>query len=184
MPQDLTTPQEVDLYSPLDPSALPDDPVVLKQMLVQLVSMLRRETRRREEVERNLDLLLRKLTSSKSVASAPGQKVLFDTSPLFDHAAAPSTSEPATPPNTASQRKHTPHGRRKPPANMEQVDVVHDLPDELKQQLGAENLIPLPDVITFQYDYQAAKLRVLRHLQKKYLRREANAEASANETIP
>jgi hypothetical protein len=63
------------------------------------------------------------------------------------------------------------------------VDVVHDLPEEVKQQFGVANLIPLPDVITFQYDYQAAKLRVIRHLQKKYLRRQTSAEASADKTI-
>ena len=39
--------------------------------------MLRSETKRREQVERNLDQLLRKLTTPKSTAPAPGQKVLF-----------------------------------------------------------------------------------------------------------
>jgi transposase len=180
MSQDVKTPQEVDLYSPLDPDALPDDPVVLKQMLVQLVSMLRSETKRREQVERNLDQLIRKLTAPKSTAPAPGQKVLFDVEELFD-ASVPPAALPTSSPEKR-QRKHTPHGRRKPPANLEQVDVVHDLPEELKQQLGAENLIPLPDVITFQYDYQAAKLRVLRHLQRKYVRRDGLALGAETDT--
>lgn len=182
MNQDVTPPQEVDLYSPLDPDALPDDPVVLKQMLAQLVSMLRSETKRREQVERNLDQLLRKLTAPKSTSPAPGQKVLFDVGELFAPVVSPEDMKATAPPADTPQRKHTPHGRRKPPANLEQVDVVHDLPDELKQQLGTENLIPLPDVITFQYDYQAAKLRVIRHLQKKYVRREGAPEEATEET--
>ena len=168
MTQEALTAQEVDLYSPLDSAALPDDPAVLKQLLLQLVSMLRKETKRREEVERNMDLLLRKLTTPKSTLPAPGQKELFDTSELFEEPAAP----PATPPATSEsepRRKGRPHGRRKPPSHLEQTEVVHDLSMEVKQQIGEENLVPLPDVITYQYDYRAAKLLVLRHVQKKYV---------------
>lgn len=165
--------QEADLYSPLDPDALPDDPVLLKGILTQLILMLRNETKRREEVERNLDLLLRKLTSSKSVPPSAGQKTLFDLSALLGEAT--KSPIPEAKPEEKPKQRHA-HGRRQPPANMEQVDVIHDLPDDLKQQLGSENLIPLPDVETFQYDYQAAKLRVIRHLQKKYLRRDITSE--------
>src|SRR6266850_6126647 len=94
----LVTPQEVDLYSPLDPSALPNDPVLLKQLLVQLLSLLRKETKRREDVERNMDLLLRKLTSARSEPPSAGQLQLFEKlaaeiSPLVksDPAATPAT---------------------------------------------------------------------------------------------
>lgn len=168
MSQVAQKPQEVDLYSPIDPDALPDDPALLKGILVQLLSMLRSETKRREEVERNLDLLLRKLSSSKTVAPSAGQKTLFDVNALLGETVKPPI--PEAEPETKSKKRHA-HGRRRPPPNMEQVDVVHDLPEDLKQQLGPENLISLPDVETFQYDYQAAKLRVIRHVQKKYLLR-------------
>ncbi|MBM3564476.1 MAG: hypothetical protein FJX48_15415, partial [Alphaproteobacteria bacterium] len=67
MSRDAVLPQDVDLYSPLDPDALPDDPAVLKQILLQLVAMLRKETKRREEVERDMHLLLRKLTAPRSL---------------------------------------------------------------------------------------------------------------------
>jgi hypothetical protein len=52
------------------------------------------------------------------------------------------------------------------------------LPAELKRELGEENLLPLADVVSFQYDYQAAKLIVLRHVQKKYLRRDRDVAAT------
>jgi transposase len=68
---------------------------------------------------------------------------------------------------------------------------VHDLPADLKRELGEENLIPLADVVSFQYDYRAAKLVVLRHVQKKYLCRAAAATevaadspAAADATAP
>src|SRR5262245_322409 len=118
--------QEVDLYSPLDPEALPDDPVLLKGILTQLISMLRNETKRREEVERNLDLLLRKLTAPKSVLPSAGQKTLFDLSTLLGEATKPPI--PEAKPEGKPKQRHA-HGRRQPPANMEQVDVIHDLPD-------------------------------------------------------
>jgi hypothetical protein len=79
MTQEAPNTQEVDLYSPLDPSALPDDPVLLKQLLVQLLSLLRKETKRREDVERNMDLLLRKLTTTRSEPPSAGQLQLFET---------------------------------------------------------------------------------------------------------
>jgi transposase len=174
MSQDVPLPQEVDLYSPLDPAALPDDPAVLKQILVQLVTMLRKETKRREEVERNLDVLLRKLTAPKSLPACAGQKTLFDVHAQLDDSSPVNVPE-IRPPEKAAPRRHA-HGRRKPAAHLEQIDVVHDLSDDLKQQLGLENLVPLPDVETFQYEYQAAKLQLIRHVQKKYLRRAASSD--------
>ena len=170
--------KEVDLYSPLDPSALPDDPALLKQLLLQLISLLRKETKRREDVERNMDLLLRKLTSGKSLASSAGQLSLFDTTLEAGQAAAkPEPQAPVVLPSEPT-KKARPHGRRKPPAHLEQTEVVHDLPSEVKQQLGAENLQSLPDVVTFQYDYIAARLVVIRHVQKKYLHREPTVASS------
>jgi len=142
------TPQEVDLYSPLDPSALPDDPVLLKRMLVQLLSLLRKETKRREDVERNMDLLLRKLTSARFEPPSAGQLQLFQTiaaeisPPVKNDLATQGATEPEP------KRKCRPHGRRKPPAHREEVEVVHDLPADLKRELGEANLVALHDVVS------------------------------------
>jgi len=178
MTQEASATQDVDLYSPLDPSALPDDPVLLKQLLVQLLALLRRETKRREDVERNMDLLLRKLTAAKSEPASPDQLNLFVTAP--DPSSAAARVEPAIAAAAAVEpkKKCRPHGRRKPPAHLEEVEVVHDLPAELKRQLGEANLVSLPDVVSHQYDYRAAKLVVLRHVQKKYLRRASDVCAT------
>jgi transposase len=174
----LDTPQEVDLYSPLDPSELPNDPVLLKKMLVQLLSLLRKETKRREDVERNMDLLLRKLTSARSEPPLSGQLQLFET--IAADLSPPLKNESAAMPGTEPEpkKKCRPHGRRKPPGHLEEVEVVHDLPAILKRELGELNLVPLPDVVSYQYDYQAAKFIVLRHVQKKYLRRERDVHAT------
>jgi hypothetical protein len=188
MTQEALAPQDVDLYSPLDPSALPDEPVLLKKLLVQLVSLLRRETKRREDVERNMDLLLRKLTATRSESPSPDQLNLFVTAPESEGNSSAASAEPATEPAAEPEpkRKARPHGRRTPPAHLEEQEIVHDLPPELKRELG-EQLVPLPDVVSFQYDYQAAKLVVLRHVQKKYLRRDRDlpaAPATADASLP
>jgi transposase len=189
MTQEALTAQDVDLYSPLDPSALPDDPVLLKKLLVQLISLLRRETKRREDVERNMDLLLRKLTSTRGESASPDQLNLFVTAPESAGNSPAASAEPATEAAAEPEpkRKARPHGRRKPPAHLEEREIVHDLPPELKRELGEQNLVPLPDVVSFQYDYQAAKLVVLRHVQKKYLRRDGDlpaAPATADASLP
>jgi hypothetical protein len=113
MTQEATTPQDVDLYSPLDPSALPDDPVLLKRLLVQLLSLLRRETKRREDVERNMDLLLRKLTATRGGSASPDQLNLFVTAPESAGISPAARAEPATPPaaELEPKRKARPHGR-------------------------------------------------------------------------
>lgn len=183
MTQDATTTQEVDLYSALDPSDLPDDPVVLKQLLLQLLATLRKETKRRAEVERSMDVLLKQLRRIKSPPACAGQGLLFDVQALADEAAA---NEPPAPPPSVPEpprRKCRPHGRRRNPAELEQIDVVHDLSDDVKQLFAAGQLIPLPDVITFQMDYRPAKLVSLRHIQKKYVRAdEDSTPAVAAET--
>jgi transposase len=172
MTQEASSTQDVDLYSPLDPSALPDDPVVLKKLLVQLLSLLRKETKRREQVERNMDLLLRKLTSVKSEPSSPDQLNLFETTAEQSSQALSDGLAHVAAAESEPKRKARPHGRRKPPAQLDEQEIVHDLPADLKRELGEDNLVPLPDVVTFQYDYRPSKLVVLRHVQKKYLRRD------------
>ena len=177
------TPQDVDLYSPLDPSALPNDPVLLKQLLVQLLALLRKETKRREDVERNMDLLLRKLTSPKSEPPSADQLQLFET--VAAEMASPVKNDtPATPiTEPEPKKKCRPHGRRKPPAHMQELEVVHDLPADLKRELGEANLVPLPDVVSYQYEYQPGKLVVIRHVQKKYLRRESDVTADRSAPV-
>src|SRR5262245_17041345 len=181
MTQEASTTQDVDLYSPLDPSSLPDDPMVLKKLLVQLLSLLRKETNRREEVERNMDLLLRKLTSVKSDPASPDQLNLFETTAEQSSQSLSAELALTAAAESEPKRKARPHGRRKPPAHLDELEIVHDLPAELKQELGENNLVPLPDVVSFQYDYRAAKLVVLRHVQKKYLRREPEPAEVASE---
>ena len=182
MMQDAHESPELDLSSLLDLSQLPDDPLVLKQLLAQAAfSWVRKETKRREEVERAIDALLRNLQCSKTLPDCPGQGRLF-TEEASDGEVAQATraknwtrpwslrvsgGESEPPPRTAR-----PHGRRRPARDLETIDVVHDIADDIKALFAEGELQPLPDVITYQYDYRPGKVMLLRHIQRKYLRRD------------
>lgn len=199
MTQEAHASPELDLSSLLDLGTLPDDPSLLKQLLEQLILLVRKETKRREEVEQAIDALLKSLRRSKSLGDCPGQGHLFpqEEEPAEGTTSVDSSSDlnetltadpPADPPKSPKSPKSPkrPHGRRRPSAEMETVDVVHDIPDAIKALFAEGDLVPLPDVVTHQYDYRPGKVIQVRHIQRKYLRRDLpnspEAVASATES--
>jgi hypothetical protein len=68
--------------SPLpDPALLPDDPAVLKQLVVQLLEELQSANARLERQEHHMHLLLKRIYGSTSEKFDPQQGVLFDPQP-------------------------------------------------------------------------------------------------------
>ena len=61
-----------------DLALLPDDPAVLKQLVVQLLEELQKANARLERQEHHMDLLRRRLYGSTSEKFDPRQSVLFD----------------------------------------------------------------------------------------------------------
>ena len=61
-----------------DPALLPDDPAVLKQLVVQLLEELQKANARLERQEHHMHLLLKRLYGSTSEKFDPQQGVLFD----------------------------------------------------------------------------------------------------------
>ncbi len=94
----------------LDPALLPDDPAVLKQLVVQLFEELRSTQARLERQEHHMHLLLKRLYGSTSEKFDPRQSVLFAAEPGKDEAAAgppvppPATDVPLASPPTAKNR--------------------------------------------------------------------------------
>ena len=64
-----------------DPALLPDDPVVLKQLVMQLLEELHKANARLERQEHHMHLLLRRIYGSTSEKFDPRQGVLFDPLP-------------------------------------------------------------------------------------------------------
>ena len=61
-----------------DPALLPDDPAVLKQLVVQLLEELQKANARLERQEHHMHLLLKRIYGSTSEKFDPQQGVLFD----------------------------------------------------------------------------------------------------------
>jgi transposase len=152
---------------PLDTAALPDDPGVLKQMIVELLRALRCERRDRQELQQRLDALLRRLHGPRPGAVSPDQPSLF---PEADEA-------PHVPPPTAAaeerrrRRGHCrPHGRRRAAPRLRRQPQRYELtgPERLCPECGCDRR-EFGVETTEQYDYKPAEVFVVEHQRVKYV---------------
>ena len=158
-----------------DPALLPDDPAVLKALVVQLLEELQKANARLERQEHHMDLLLKRIYGSTSEKFSPQQGVLFDPQPS-ETETAPSTL--ASPAASGVSKKRDKHGRGRLPDKLRREEVVHDLSEaEMAAMGGAENLVELPPERSEQLDWQPSTLLVIVHVRKKYVRKEQLPES-------
>src|SRR5690606_33418667 len=126
-----------------DPSLLPDDPAVLKALVVQLLEELRQAHARLERQEHHMHLLLKRLYGSTSEKFDPRQGLLFDAQAGEEEATvSPPAPPPAAPPVPKNRDQH---GRGRIPETIQREEVIHDLSEaEMIAMGGAENLVELP----------------------------------------
>ena len=173
---------------------LPDDPALLKQLLVQEcaahdealtqrqaeIEQIKREAAEQIEAERlrhqaELAAVLRRFYGPRSERFDPRQLLLFglrvDTMPLDQ----PSLEEESGQ-KLASRRARHKHGRNHLPEHLLRVRIEHDLSDaekpcpccgELRQRIGEE--------VSEQLEYLPASLKVLQHVRFKYACRQCEA---------
>jgi transposase len=164
-----------DAMPQLDPALLPDDPTVLKALVMQLLEELQKANARLERQEQHMDLLLKRIYGSTSEKFAPQQGVLFDPRP-DEKETVPSTSAP--PAASAVSKKRDKHGRGRLPDKLSREEVVHDLSEAEKAVLGGEeNLIELPPERSEQLDWRPSTLLVIVHVRKKYARKQQLPES-------
>jgi transposase len=155
----------------IDSAALPNDPVVLKQMIAELLRELRRERRDREAVEQRLDALVRRLYGPRPGPENPNQPTLFSEDSA-DSAAVPAPPAPLPPEEDEEprrRRKCRPHGRRQPSRQLRHEERRYELTaaERLcpecgteRQEIGVEQ--------SSQYDYKPAEIFVIDHQRVKY----------------
>ena len=158
----------------VDPDQLPSDVGVLKSLVVQLVEALQDRERRITKLEHHMDLLVRKVYGRTSEKIDPQQLPLFekqvDSPPEMIEQPAADLANPVT--------RKAGRGRRPKPDTLERRDVVHDLNEAEKQVLaGGGQLVLIGEEVTEQYEWEPSCLYVLRHVQKKYVRRPGVAES-------
>src|SRR5580765_3898491 len=94
----------------LDPAQLPDDATLLKQMIAELLTALKRDRRELAEVRERLDALLRRGRPGEPID--PNQPLLFPELAQAEPAAP--APPPAAEPEASRRGKSKPHGRRRP----------------------------------------------------------------------
>jgi transposase len=154
-----------------DPALLPDDPAVLKQLVMQLLEELHKANERLERQEHHMHLLLKRIYGSTSEKFDPRQGVLFDARAGEEPAAAQEPApSPAVPPVPGKHRDR--HGRGRIPEKIQREEVIHDLSEaEMAAMGGAENLVELPPERSEQLDWRPSTLFVIVHIRKKYARK-------------
>ena len=152
---------------------LPDDLEAAHQLIRELLATLGTQIHLDEELQHQLEQLLRHRFGRKTERVDPAQLLLFAQEILAQAEPAPTpdpSPEPA--PRSAPVRSASPkngHGRKPLPASLPRRPVVHDVPPErlpcpecgtLRQQIGVE--------VREQLEYIPATLVVLEHRRPKY----------------
>ncbi|MGA7353709.1 MAG: IS66 family transposase [Acidobacteriaceae bacterium] len=157
---------------PVDAASLPDDPQFLKRLVTQLVETVRDRDGRIQRLEHNMDLLLRRLYGRSSEKLDPRQGVLFENLSVEESPPVAPLAEPAPSDRPVDSSPRRGHGRRRTEKNLRHVDIVHDLTEAEKEALGGEvRLVLIGEEITEQYEWEPSCLYVIRHIQRKYVRR-------------
>jgi transposase len=145
---------------------LPDDPAILKRMILELLATLQQERHDKDELRHRLDRLLRRLYGPKGERFDPQQPSLFDEA-TADSAADSASSPPAA--TEPSVRRCRPHGRRHLPANLPRRPVHHELAEAERACPGCgQTRVAIGVETSEQLDYQPASLFVVEHMVHKY----------------
>jgi transposase len=159
----------------LDPKHLPEDPKVLQQMVLDLMSQLEREFTERNKIEALLRELLDAKRNRKSEQLSADQLALFaaawqarqaeptkpDGSDDDDPNANPGTDESASKKRTG--------GRQPLPRHLKRERIVHDLAEEEKHcSTCQQDLRPIGEESSERYEYIPAQLTVIEDICKKY----------------
>jgi transposase len=158
--------------APEPEAALPDDPVILKQMVRELLAELRKARSENAALEHRLDLLLRRLYGPRTERIDPAQLLLIsDALEPAEASPIPPAPVPAEPflELTAARKPRHPHGRRKLPAHLERRTTFHRLTE-------AERVCPecgttrteIGEQRSEQLDYKPSALFIAEHVRLTY----------------
>lgn len=155
---------------------LPDDPVLLKGIVRELLATHHAQQRQIEQLTQRLDLLLKRVYGPRADQLDPRQLCLFEPSAL---ALPPADSSPESPVSpdvilTTTVKKNG-HGRRKLPENLKRETEVIDVPEPVKRATGGE-WVSIGEEISEKLDYTPSSLFVRRIVRPKYVVRFPNSQ--------
>ena len=150
------------------PETLPDDPVLLKQLLAQMVSARQLDQGKIIQLQEQNALLIQRLFGRKSE-----QSVDPDSPQLAMFNEAESLAEPATADSTDDAEEVVApikrRGKRKPlPAELPRIEILHELPEhELTCACGCRKHA-IGEETSEQSEIVPMQIRVLKHVRKVY----------------
>jgi transposase len=144
---------------------LPDDPVVLQQMIRELLQQLRDAQHETEQLRHQLERLIQRLYGPRTERLDPNQLLLIPDA--FEPA--PADPQPVAPEIGPKPKKHQGHGRTKATKELRREHVMHELSEAerccpecgtLRIQIGAER--------SEQFEYVPASLFIVEHVRCTY----------------
>ena len=162
---------------------LPDDPVLLKRMILELLATLSATRHDNDELRQRLDRLLRRLYGPKNERFDPNQPF------LFNEVVDPSTNAPAaglsaTPEPESSPRRARPHGRQRLPERLPREPVHYTLPEaERLCPCCGHQRIDIGVDKSEQLDYRPASIFVTEHIVHKYLCPQCSGKAKPDVVV-
>jgi transposase len=170
---------------------LPDDPALLKRLLLEQHARLDRiqqeaaeqleALRLRMEAEKQAEIaaILRRFYGPKSERFDPRQLLLFgvqvDTTPLDEPAVVEEAGEPLV---TRRVQNRQPHGRQRLPEHLPRIEIEHDLPEDQKPCPGCGEIRHrIGQQVSEQLEYLPASFKVLRHVRHTYACRSCEQQA-------
>ena len=159
-------------------ATLPDDPALLKQMLIEhktLIDQIKREAAERieamqEQHKAEMDAILRRFYGPRSERFDPRQLLLFGLAVVEDLPVDEKAVEAEAGQKLTTRRiNHHCHGRQQLPAHLPRIEILHDLTENQKpcpccggvrQHIGSE--------VSEQLEFVTASFQVLKHIRHKY----------------
>jgi transposase len=160
----------------IDPKHLPEDPKILQQMVLDLMTQLDREFSERNKIETLLRELLDAKRNRKSEQLSADQLALFAAAWQARQAEAEADSAPsdtddddAAPGMGGSNPKKRKGGRQPLPRHLKRERIVHDLEDAEKHCATCQqDFRPIGEESSERYEYIPAQLTVIEDVCKKY----------------
>jgi transposase len=171
---------------PIVPHQLPDDVDALKSLLAKEAArneQLEADKQAVEQTNRQLKVQVLTLTEQLNLAlarryAASSEKLSPDQIALFDEAELDAVDAEQAPEADAeadadevvvAAHKRKKRGRKPLPDHLPRIDIVHELPEpERCCEHDGRLLTEIGEVVSEQLDIIPAKIRVLRHIRKKY----------------
>ena len=150
---------------------------LLRAERAELLEQLKQKDRELEDVQHQLQALLRRYYGRSSEKMDPNQRLLFED--LIDKAIPEIPADDDTEVAAAPKREGKGHGRRRLPSNLPREKVIHDLPDEEKPCPCCGKLRHIIGKETHeQLDYIPAKVKVIEHVRLTYGCRQCEKDVS------